>query len=391
MNVCFLHTSDWQIGKPFAGIQDVQKRSQVQRERLGVLDRIGRAAREHAAEFIVVTGDLFDSPRATKPDVSAVCAAIGKMQLPVAVIPGNHDHGGPGCLWEQLFFRREQAELAPNLRILLQPEPVELGQAVLFPCPLLRRHEARDTTEWLRTPDPAWSRFGERPRIVLAHGSVQGFGARDDEEDMDPSAANLLDLSRLRPGIFDYIALGDWHGRKQVGPLAWYAGTPEFDRFAKGDENDPGHVLVVTATRGALPQVEPVRTGRLGWHQVFHAFSDDASVDQLKDQVDTLIAGRALQDLMLLEVEGSLGLKAATRLDELLEAWEARLLRLKLVNRTVVAPTDAEIEALTQRAEDPLIARVAGRLVQEAAGSGATAEVARVALRELHAACLKKT
>jgi DNA repair exonuclease SbcCD nuclease subunit len=53
MNVRFLHTSDWQVGKPFADIQDAAKRSPVQRERLAVLDRIAQATRQHATEFIV--------------------------------------------------------------------------------------------------------------------------------------------------------------------------------------------------------------------------------------------------------------------------------------------------------------------------------------------------
>ena len=65
MPVTFLHTADWQLGKPFAGIADPQKRALVQQERLAVLDRIAAAAQESGAQFILVAGDLFDSPSAT--------------------------------------------------------------------------------------------------------------------------------------------------------------------------------------------------------------------------------------------------------------------------------------------------------------------------------------
>jgi DNA repair exonuclease SbcCD nuclease subunit len=67
--VKFIHTADWQIGKPFAGIGDAYKRSLVQRARIEVLRRIGMAAKEAGAHFVVVAGDLFDSPSADSSDV----------------------------------------------------------------------------------------------------------------------------------------------------------------------------------------------------------------------------------------------------------------------------------------------------------------------------------
>lgn len=386
MTARFLHTADWQLGKPFAGVQDVAKRALLQQERIAVLSRIGQTAREHGAEFIVVAGDLFDSPHPTQATVAAGCSAIGAMRLPVFAIPGNHDHGGPGGLWEQEFFRREAAALAPNLRVLLSAEPVETPTAVLFPCPLLRRHEPLDTTAWLRAADPAWDdRFGAKPRIVIAHGSTQGFGSAADDDEADDSGDNQIDLGRLSGGAYDFVALGDWHGTKQVGPAAWYSGTPELDRFPKGGDHDPGQVLVVNVTRGGRPEVIPVRTCRLGWHALEFALADDAGVDQLASALQALLGARAGEDLLRLELSGALGLDAATRLESLLESQRARLLRLKLSNRVVVAPSADEIAALTQRASDPLIARVAATLMGRAAGDTEEAAIARVALRLLHA------
>jgi DNA repair exonuclease SbcCD nuclease subunit len=97
----FIHTADWQIGKRFAGISDPHKRSLVQQARIEVIKRIGLVAKDIGADFVLVAGDLFDSPSADKATVSAACSAIGQMELPIIVIPGNHDHGGPGSLWEQ--------------------------------------------------------------------------------------------------------------------------------------------------------------------------------------------------------------------------------------------------------------------------------------------------
>ena len=383
MTTTFLHTADWQLGKPFARIVDPQKRALVQQERLAVLDRIASAARGRGAQFILVAGDLFDSPSATKATVAAACSALGRMALPVLAIPGNHDHGGPGSLWEQEFFKRERAALAPNFHLLLTPAPVELEHAMIFPCPLLRRAESIDPTAWLRDPDVFAGTDPDKPRILLAHGSVQGFGNDSDDEE-SPVGTNRIDLSRLPDGAIDYIALGDWHGTKMISPHAWYAGTPEPDRFPKGESNEPGHVLCVAVKRGGIPQVERILTAGLRWRQVIWEFTEDSALAALQQEISDWLGQRAGQDLLRLELSGSLGIAAGAALEQVLESWGARLLRLKLTDLTATAPTAEELAALTQRADDPLIARVACQLAEQAAGTGEDAAIARLALRELH-------
>lgn len=390
MSLTFLHTADWQLGKPFASIRDEANRNRVRQERLETVRRLGELARETGAAFVLVAGDIFDSSQATKATVSAACAAIGAIPVPVLAIPGNHDHGGPGSLWDQEFFRREQAQLAPNLRLLLTPEPVVLERAVLLPAPLLRRHEPGDPTAWIRRRLAAGGLPEDRPRVVLAHGTVQGFGSgsesEPDEEDTQV-VNNRIDLAALPLAELDYVALGDWHGTKEVGPKAWYSGTPETDRFPKAESNDPGNVLKVTlAGRGQPPLVEKIPVGRLRWRALEFRFSDDASLELLKAGLDERIGARGGEHLLRLTLEGSLGLRASGELEKLLETWEARLLRLKLDHRVTVAPSEEEAAALTQRSGDPLIARVAGELVKAASpGDGEEAAIARLALRELHA------
>lgn len=386
----FVHTADWQIGKPFAGICDEPKRALVQHARIEAIKRLGDVARNADADFIVVAGDLFDSPSADKSTVSAACSAIGQIDLPVFAIPGNHDHGGPGSVWEQDFFLREQAALAPNLIVLLEPVPHECDTAVLLPCPLLRRSVSVDPTEWLRSPDVLSGLPSDKPRIVLAHGSTQTFSGQWEDDEEDSAGGNLLDLSRLPESEIDYIALGDWHGTKQVDAKAWFAGTPELDRFAKGGDHNPGNILLVEIHRGALPQATKAVTAGLRWNELTFDFADDTTLNEFQDRLSALLGQRANEDLLRLTLSGSVGIEASRRLDETLESLEARLLRLKLTNQTRIAPTDAEIDALTTRASDPLIANVAGQLVQRATGDEEDAQVARIALRELHAACMQE-
>lgn len=389
----FLHTADWQLGKPFARVEDDTKRALLQQERIEVLRRIGALARERKAAFVLVAGDLFDSTTPSKSTVAAACSAIREMGVPVYAIPGNHDHGGVGSVWTQPFFELNHQQLAPNLHLLLEPKPIELDSAILLPCPLLRRHEVTDPTAWLRDPEVTAALPSDKPRIVLAHGSIQGFGSQEDEDELGAGSgttagiANFLDLARLPAGAYDYLALGDWHGMKEITPGAWYAGTPERDRFPKGEGNQPGHVLCVTVERGSAPVVEPVVTARFGWHQIEQEFRDDTDLDACAARVEELLAGRSGADLLRIELRGVLGMAAMTRLDTLVDVWQSRVLRLKLTNQTRLAPSAAEVEALTRRTGDPLISRVAARLVAQTAGTDETAAVARIALRELFSAC----
>jgi len=183
------------------------------------------------------------------------------------------------------------------------------------------------------------------------------------------------------------VALGDWHGTKQITPTAWFSGTPELDRFPKGEGHDPGNVLTVIGHRGQPPTVTAVHTGRFTWHELIFNFAADSSLAVFHERIEGILGQRANEDLLWLELTGSLGVQAAGQLEQAIESLQARLLRLKLTNQVGVAPTEDEIQALTQRPSDPLTARVASQLVARAAGSDENAALARIALRELYAAC----
>ncbi|TVQ50656.1 MAG: DNA repair exonuclease [Gammaproteobacteria bacterium] len=382
----FVHTADWQIGKPYGSVAEPGKRALLQEARIQAIERLGEVAAEADAAFIVVAGDLFDSATVPSATVSKTLAAIGALARPVYVIPGNHDHGGAGGIWGQAYFQREHDALAPNLHVLLEAEPVVLDTAVLLPCPLLRRHASDDPAAWLARLEGQWEGFGDLPRIVLAHGSVQDFtgAVSDEEEDLYTSVPNRLHLERMPMADIDYIALGDWHGTLQVGPKAWYAGAHEQDRFPRGPEYTSGQCLVVTAERGAPPGVRAAVTGAVRWHQLSHEFVGEDPVSAFKQAMAQLLGGRVERDLLELRLSGALGFADHDRLQDELSVWTNRLIRLKLKDTTTYAPTAEEIDALANRAEDPLIAQVAQALLAEGAGEGREADVARHALRELH-------
>lgn len=380
----FLHTADWQLGKPYQRVNDDCKRARLQLERIACLRRIGETARDANASFVLVAGDLFDSSSPVNATVAAACESIGAMKIPVLAIPGNHDHGGPGSLWAQPFFVREREKLAPNLRVLLDAKPIILDNAVVFPAPLLRRHDPADPTAWIRTAFDNQEFPADLPRIVLAHGSVQGFEASQEDEDEEVRGLNRIALERLSSSEIDYIALGDWHGTKQINPKAWYSGTPEIDRFPKGNDNDPGNILIVEAARNHTPRVQKKRTGNFRWNHFPHRFSEDEGFDAFRATLDNHIGEWGQDSLLKLTLTGSLGIETSQRLTDLIQSLNARLIRVKLDDQVAIAPTDQETQSLAERPGDPLIESVAKRLITLT--NGDEADAARLALRELYAA-----
>jgi DNA repair exonuclease SbcCD nuclease subunit len=380
----FLHTADWQLGKPFGTVPQEDRRRDLQRARIEAIGRIRDCVEREKARFVVVAGDLFDSATPTASTIAECCGQVGRIQVPVYAITGNHDHGGAGSVWESDLFQRHRDKLAPNLRILLERNPVQVDGAILYPCPLLRRHESSDVTEWLRKG--AVESLDELPRIVIAHGSIQGFGSFSDDEESAGEAPNRIDLSRIPEEAFDYFALGDWHGTLSVTPKAWYSGTPEPDRFRRGESNDPGNVLVVEAGRGRIPVVRKLRTAEVEWHEMEWEFVGEEGIERLRQRFDEVLGNRVGKDILRLALRGGISLAARTELDRFIADSEARLIRLRLDDKTRIAPTQEELNSLAESSAHPLVASVARRLLEECRSSGRATEVALQALRVLYAA-----
>lgn len=380
MKTTFIHTADWQIGKPFNSISDAYKRSLLQDSRIRNIEKMGAIITEYGVDFMIVAGDIFDAPHPTKSTVSAVCAAIAKLQIPVYMIPGNHDYAGPGSLWEQPFFKTIQPK---NLFLLDKFEPIETPHAILFPCPLLRRHETNDLCAWLQTNETA-NKPHEKPKIGIAHGSVHGFMSVQDDDEYAITQHNLLGVDKLNLNLFDYIALGDWHGVKQLNEKTWYAGTHEQDRFNKNDQHQLGQILLVEINENKQNNVQIIPTNEIHWHELSFHFQHENDIELFEQKINNLLPNRANKDLLKLNLQGSLGLKDLTKLHLLVEQLEARLIRIKLHNEVVISPTESEIWSLQSRPQDPLISSVAKALWEIMQQNTAQSTTAGLALKELY-------
>ena len=371
-----LHTADWQIGKPYRWIDDGQKQARLQQERVEVVGRIAEIVRQEKVDVVLVAGDLFDSSTVPAATVMEVLEVVGSMSCPVLVIPGNHDHGGVGGIWRREDLQRQMQDRAPNLQLLLASEPVLVAGITVLPCPLLRQHESRNPLLWLEQLD--WQTLdSSAPRVVLAHGSVQGFGGDD--------SVNRLALDRLPSDELDYVALGDWHGLMSVDRQAWYPGTPEPDRFPNGPDDQRSQVLLVDLDRGLPAEVKPHPTGRFQWHRITMTLNGDGDLARLEQRLSDCIGRRVGRDLLRLELNGQLGWSAHQTLQDRVEDLRQQLLHLRLRGELHRLPTVLERDQFLDGLESPLVSAIA-RDLQEELEQGID-PVAEQALIELHRLC----
>ncbi len=327
----FIHTADWQIGKVFRLVDDATE-GVLQAARLEAVSTVGRLARERAAPVVLVAGDVYDVATAEDRTLGQPLERMRAFpDVAWHLIPGNHDPHQPGGPWERVLRRG----LPENVRVHLDPAPAKLGEETqLLPAPLLRRRAFADPTAWMDQAPAA----GGVLRIGLAHGSITAFGS--DAQ----SQPNLIDPGRAERAGLGYLALGDWHGMKRIGPRCWYSGTPEVDDF--GVEGGGQALLVEFEGPGAAPQVTPLAIGRFAWRQEMLRLQDDSDIDLVPAQLRALHPepARLLVDLAL---EGTLSLAGRERLARALEELRAAVCFLRVDDdRLYLEPSAEDLEAI---------------------------------------------
>lgn len=370
MAIRFIHTGDWHIAKPFRRF-DEEKAALLRDARARIPERIAALARETGSGFVLVAGDIFDTALPADASLRRLAARLAQFpDIEWHLLPGNHDPATPNGLWHR-FADLARAE---NVVVHHQPAAVDLGaDAELLVSPLAARHVSRDPTQWMddRPPTPG------RIRIGLAHGAVQGFGSAGE-------AGVLIDPARAEKARLDYLALGDWHGTREVAARTWYAGTPEPDQFPA---NEPGHALAVEIDApGAAPRITRHPTARFTWTR--HAIDGDHA-SRLAAIEESLAASAEASANRLLRIActGRVGLddealirRTLERLGDLAFHVEADLAALRIetagpardffeddMTRAVAARLMARIEAA--EAHDDPVARRALRLLHDVAGA----------------------
>jgi len=333
----FIHTGDWQLGmtRHFLS-QDAQAR--YSEARLEAVRDIAKLARTEGCSFVTVSGDVFESNHLDRQVVVRALDAMAAFDVPVYLLPGNHDPVNAGSVYRSSTFRDhcpEQVVLLDSSNAVTVPgTDVELLGAPWDSKRPLDDLVAKVCTE-LTSSDQAL-------RVVVAHGAVdEGSPNLGDPALIAVTAAEAA----IRSGCVHYIALGDRHSVTEVGGTGriWYAGTPLVTDY---DEVEPNHVLLVDLDRNSVA-VERRPIG--SWQFVRRSFevNNQTEVDIVRDWLEDINDKR--RTVVKLSFVGTLNLTGKAQLDAVLAHYADLFAALETWERhteLLVLPDDADLHDL---------------------------------------------
>lgn len=270
--VRILHTSDVQLGAPFhfLGSKGTRHRQQLRDTFRRIVDRAAEGF-----DLMLIAGDLFNDNRPHQGTVDFVATQLGRLDIPVCILPGNHD-----CYDETSVYRKER--FPGNVIVFTaQPHVQEFAQLDLavYGNPILSKQSRSSPLRGLsRTGAVRW-------HVAMAHGNLVRPDIADPPRPIRPEEISACTM--------DYVAMGDWHAfadYSQGDVKAFYSGAPEPTAV---DQESTGYVATVEIDENGV-RVCPQRVGTVSTQQILLDVSGK-SVRQITEE----ILGHADPSLML--------------------------------------------------------------------------------------------
>ncbi len=220
-----IHGADFHLDSPFSGLspQLAAQRRQGQRQ---LLTRLAELTRERQADFLLLSGDLFDGEQIYRDTTEALSAALADLPCPVLIAPGNHDYYSARSPYATTSW-------SENVHIFSTGSV----EAVDFPAQNTVVYGAAFTAPHLSTSPllsfsaPSDGKF----HIMTLHGALDG-------DSYGPISQDMIAQSGLH-----YLALGHVHqhsGLLRAGATPYaYSGCPQGRGF---DELGDKGVLCIT-------------------------------------------------------------------------------------------------------------------------------------------------
>jgi len=213
-----VHTSDVHVGNESRPAQG----SEWPEMALAHLADVVALACAQSAQALLITGDFFDHNRVREELAVMAGRILGRADLPVVILPGNHDPymaNSPYVRCRAAFPRnvhvlsREEGEL-----IVLEDAGIQVwGQA----------HACYDDFAPLSVA-PAWRENAALWRVAVGHAHYVA-------SEFEKRYSFLVHDHELEALQAHYVGLGHLEMAETIGPPdahAWYAGSPEILRGA---------------------------------------------------------------------------------------------------------------------------------------------------------------
>lgn len=236
-----LHSADWHLDSPIIGRTEAQTQL-LKSALLEIPHKVAAAATAEGCDLMLLAGDLFDGS-ASPESIKAVKDALSEVNIPVFIVPGNHDYLSPSAPWSTEVW----------------PDNVHVFTALNWESVVLPSLDCRV--------------YGIAFPGLEAPGLLEGFRAQQEETYAvgilhgDPTIVSSpycpITARQIQNSGLDYLALGHIHKGDQITggrTLCAWPGCPMGRGF---DELDAKGVLIVTLDdRGCETRFLPLDTPR---------------------------------------------------------------------------------------------------------------------------------
>lgn len=300
------------------------------RERLiygNFLDGIDAIVGEHP-DAVVHSGDLFHSVRPKTPAYTTALEALSRLGdagIPLLVIAGNHDMRKSRYTtspFEVLEYHSAPIHAGYGNRY----EPVDIGDTRFHLIPnLLQPGQYREEFDRIEP-------FRNGGNVLVTHGLASTLRDRR----LGTVMEHEIDTTMLSPD-FDYIALGHFHGQRQVADNAWYCGSQEYITYAEIRDTKGGLLVDLDDDR-----VEPLDLPRTPMVDLGELDCSSLSSREIGEEIAErcLHEGRSQQPAMARITLSGADRRVLQSMDPgLLQEARSRFLDLRIVVRSEPAGT----------------------------------------------------
>lgn len=305
-----IHAADLHLDSPFQAL-DAEKAALRRSEQRALLQSVTALVRQRRADLLLLAGDLLDTGSVYAETARSLCLALGELDCPVLISPGNHDFYCASSPWARL-------ELPENVHVFTS------GKVSCLELPELGARVWGSAFTDTSAPPPLRGFSVPRREGVLDIGLFHGEVGRPDSP-YAPISEQELASSGLR-----YAALGHIHAfgglRRAGGTYYAWPGCTEGRGF---DECGERGVLYVELGRSGGCAAELVSLAQRRYEIVELDVSSGGLTERLPDS-----GGR---DICRLVLRGECG--AVPDIQAIARIMSERFFAFEIQNRTSV-PVD---------------------------------------------------
>ena len=321
----FIHCADLHLGSSFTGLSnsDAELGQRMRDSLFEALDAIVEKAISEKVDFVIFSGDIFDTSNETPLTRSRFADALAKIRVPCFIAFGNHDYKRR---WESSIPFPKNAFVFPEKLTKVKFVKNKKTAAYISGASFSEKHTSDDLTANAKGSADAFN-------IGIFHCNLD---AASEDDVYAPCQLSSL----LSKGI-DYWALGHIHKREIVheDPYVVYPGNIQ-GRNQK-EEGEKGAYLV-TVTDDSVTDMEFFRTGPILWRDIELDISGRTDVESLLSQLEEVEQGTMLR--IILTGRGPLDSIARQDPAGLSELIEART-KCKVTKLDVQSRPDIDLES----------------------------------------------